>query len=166
MDNSQVYNKKNWSLIITWLWIDSNTIRKILSINFLGDNKQEGVSTSFIGEFVLYTLLNIYDKMEVFSILVIKDKVNQGLLPPLQLLINSKILNAIILRGDNSWMLISTTINIENYMCFQRMLIGLLEKKFVSFITGLHSYVVRAANSCENYVVRAANSCENYVASN
>ena len=77
-------------------------MRKILSINFLGYNKQEGVSTSFTGEVVLYTLLNIYDKMEVFSILVIKDKVNQGLLPPPQLLINSKILNAIILRGDNS----------------------------------------------------------------
>lgn len=77
-------------------------MRKILSINFLGYNKQEFVSTSFTGEVVLYTLLNIYDKMEVFSILVIKDKVNQGLLPPPQLLINSKILNAIILRGDNS----------------------------------------------------------------
>ena len=150
MDNSQVYNKKNWSLIIAWLWIDSNTKRKILSINFLGYNKQEGVSTSFTGEVVLYILLNIYDKMEVFSILVVK--VNQGLLPPPQLLINSKILNAIILRGDNSWMLISTTINIGNYMCFQRMLIGLVEKKFVWFITGLHSYVVRAANSCEDYV--------------
>ena len=49
-------------------------------------------------------------------------------------------------------MLISMTINIENYMCFQQMLIGLVEKKFVWFITGLHSYVVRAANSCEDYV--------------